>query len=191
MFKDITSSKRIEIKPGAVGSIISKEVHDLTHSGGGVMGIRKSLGRKGIIMGANLVPKDYIGNLELQLYNAGVNTVEILEGERVGNLLTIVGDTVYLLPNNQEQQVLFEQLKEITKDFEEGKTIKLQYVHKGSKTIYEITRIPSESKFERFAFTGLKSDGSRESFTSLNLDAILDNIILDITLAEKGEEHEK
>lgn len=106
MFKDIISSKRIEIKPGAAGVVISEESHDFTNTQGGVMGIRKSLGRKGLILGANLVPADYTGHLELQLYNGGANVVEIMAGERVGNLLVIEKQPVQYLPETQHKYVL-------------------------------------------------------------------------------------
>lgn len=194
MFKDITSSKRIEIKPGAAGVVISEDNHDFTNTQGGVMGIRKSLGRKGLLLGANLVPAGYTGPLELQIFNGGANTVEIMAGERVGNLLVINNQPVdkYVLVIADVDD-MYENAKVIEKVLEPLTTGKinevvLQWGSGNWETEYTITRIDSGYGYRG---VGVKS-GTIEKCKFTALSAVIQTILNDIGIAiEEQKTNEK
>lgn len=74
------------ILPGACVNIESEEIITVPTGHVGVMGIRQSLFKKRIILGANLAPSDYTGKLNIQLINHGDETIEVKKGDELVNL---------------------------------------------------------------------------------------------------------
>lgn len=82
-----------ELKPGACVNIESEEIITVPTGCVGVMGIRKSLFNKRVLLGANLAPADYTGKLNIQLINHGDEVIEIKKGDELVNLAYLLSFT--------------------------------------------------------------------------------------------------
>lgn len=79
---DLRTSQRILLEPGQHGLVASKERVELSNTILGILHIRSSLAREGIIASLALIDPGYQGQLTINLYNAGDRPVSLKSGER-------------------------------------------------------------------------------------------------------------
>lgn len=84
---ELTSATRCEIRPGEVGIIPLKEKIALPSNVGGVMGIRKLLGREFVTLCSTVINAGHNGGLEAQLENKSGKLIEIREDEAILNVI--------------------------------------------------------------------------------------------------------
>ena len=84
---EISVPFRVDIAKGASVTIVTEQEYTIPDNHVGIISIRRSLGRKGILLGAGLCKPGYKGTLELQLANFGINTLELRAGDGVANLI--------------------------------------------------------------------------------------------------------
>jgi dCTP deaminase len=70
------------LEPGQHGLVASKERVELSNTILGILHIRSSLAREGIIASLALIDPGYQGQLTINLYNAGDRPVSLKSGER-------------------------------------------------------------------------------------------------------------
>lgn len=87
--KQLTASRSGEIKPGASVAIISHETIVVPENAVGVIGIRKTLGDKGLLLGATLAEPGFQGQLKLQITNRGDEVYEIRKGDAICNIALV------------------------------------------------------------------------------------------------------
>ena len=83
---ELTSSISGHIKPNACIEINSEEVIKVSKGFFGIIGLRRSLAAKGLILGATIIESGYCGTIKLQIINKGYDTFEIKKGDRIVNL---------------------------------------------------------------------------------------------------------
>ncbi|BDH16595.1 MAG: hypothetical protein [Bacteriophage sp.] len=91
MIKELTSPNRFTIAPGATGTIHAKEEVMIPEGYVGIISIRRKFGNMGLIQGSQFIGdvKVFTGRPEIQLYNAGVNPIEIFADEPVVNMAIV------------------------------------------------------------------------------------------------------
>lgn len=87
--RELTSSKRVEIKPGSFGTVEIKEKIKVPAGKAVVISIRKKFGDMGLSLGAGFAEEGYTGNLTLQLSNRSTVLAEINAGEPVVNFILV------------------------------------------------------------------------------------------------------
>lgn len=87
--RELSSSKRVEIKPGSFGTVVIKEKIKVPKGKAVIISIRKKFGDVGLSLGASFAEEDYEGNLTLQLSNRSTVLAEINAGEPVVNFIVV------------------------------------------------------------------------------------------------------
>lgn len=89
MRRELSSSKRVEIRHGSFGTVVIKEKISVPMGKTVVIGIRKKFGDMGLTLGAPFAEEGFTGHLVLQLTNRSGKMVEINEGEPVVNFIVV------------------------------------------------------------------------------------------------------
>lgn len=89
MKRELSSSKRVEIKPDSFGTVYIREKIRIPEGKTAIISVRKKFGAMGLTLGACFAEPGYEGCLELQLSNRSGKLAEINEGEAVVNFILV------------------------------------------------------------------------------------------------------
>lgn len=80
--RELSSNKRVEIRSGEFGSIVTSEKISVPRGKAVIVSLRKKFADQGLTMGAGEFAKwPFTGHLTIRLSNRGGNLAEINEGE--------------------------------------------------------------------------------------------------------------
>src|SRR5260370_30622375 len=79
---DLCADRRLVLKPGQKTLVATVELVELSERFLGILHIRSSLAREGIVASLALVDPGFRGQLTVSLYNAGDRLVSLRKGER-------------------------------------------------------------------------------------------------------------
>lgn len=85
----ISSKESVLIKNGVMANIISNEIVTIPKNAVGILGLRKSIAKDGLMIGSTIIESDYQGHITIQIFNASEKWQEIRKGDVLLNL-TIV-----------------------------------------------------------------------------------------------------
>lgn len=95
----------VVIAPGEFMLGASREIIALPKNLGGMLITRSSFGRAGLLMSlANWIDPGYVGQITIQVYNAGVNPIQLLEGMRVAQIVFMTTSTNASIPYHGKYQ---------------------------------------------------------------------------------------
>ena len=88
--KTLTSSISGVIRPGACVNIPAMEEFTVPTKVIGVLGIRQSIAKKSVTLGASLIPSGWHGKPNIQLINHGEEEIEVKAGDELANIAFLV-----------------------------------------------------------------------------------------------------